>query len=106
MLFRSLETTVGDVFYQVRDRLVSADILVLLANGLEDDEIDSQLVLMAGTTAQTADEVVRKPGISRDLLKVSVKDFHADLVGRFARSIVPIAMRDRRSERIRQAKVF
>ena len=100
-----LETMVGDVFYQVRERLVSADILVLLANGLEDDEIDGQLVLMAGTTAQTADEVVRKPGISRDLLKVSVEDFHADLVGRFARSIVPIAMRDRRNERIRPAKV-
>ena len=40
----------GGVFYQVRERLVSADMLVLIANGLEDDEIDSRLVLSAGTT--------------------------------------------------------
>ncbi len=45
-----LETVAGGVFYQVRERLVSADMLVLIANGLEDDEIDSRLVLSAGTT--------------------------------------------------------
>ena len=94
-----LETVAGDVFYQVRERLVSADMLVLIANGLDDDEIDTRLVLLTGTTAQVADEVVRSPGISRDLLQVSVEDFQAGLAGRFARSIVPIAMRDRRSQR-------
>lgn len=99
-----METVAGDVFYQVRERLVSADMLVLIANGLEDDEIDSQLVLDPGTTAQVADEVVRSPGISRELLQVSVEDFQAGLVGRFARSIIPIAMRDRRSERAKLAK--
>ncbi len=94
-----LETVAGDVFYQVRERLVSADMLVLMANGIDDDEIDGRLVLMSGTTAQTADEVVRSPGISRELLQNSAEAFQDNLVGRFARSIVPIAMRDRRSER-------
>jgi len=94
----------GGVFYQVRERLVSADMLVLIANGLEDDEIDSRLVLSAGTTAQVADELVRSPGISRELLQVSVDHFQAGLVGRFARSIVPIAMRDRRNERSKLVK--
>lgn len=99
-----METVAGGVFYQVRERLVSADMLVLIANGLEDDEIDSRLVLSAGTTAQVADELVRSPGISRELLQVSVDHFQAGLVGRFARSIVPIAMRDRRSERSKLVK--
>lgn len=94
-----LATIAGDVFYQVRERLLSADMLVLMAQGLDDDEIDSRLVLMAGTTTQMAGEVVFKPRISRKLLQESVEAFQAGLVGRFARSIVPIAMRDRRSER-------
>lgn len=99
-----LETMAGDVFYQVREKLVSADMLVLIANGLEDDEIDTRLVLNPGTTAQVAEEVVRSPGLSRELFKVSVEDFQAGLVGRFARSIVPIMMRDRREERAKLAK--
>lgn len=94
-----METVAGDIFYQVRENLVNADILVLIANGLEDDEIDTRLVLNAGTTAKIADEVVSSPGISRELFQMSVEDFQAGLVGRFSRSIVPIAMRDRRSER-------
>ncbi len=98
-----LETVAGDVFYQVRERLLSSDMLVLMAQGLDDDEIDSRLVLMAGTTAQMADEVVRRPGISRGLLQESAEAFQAGLIGRFTRSFVPIAMRDRRSERTKFA---
>ncbi len=94
-----LETVAGDVIYQVRERLLSSDMLVLLAQGLDDDEIDSRLVLMGGTTAQMADEVVRRPGISRGLLQESAEAFQTGLIGRFTRSFVPIAMRDRRSER-------
>jgi hypothetical protein len=95
----SLETVAGDVFYGVRERLLSSDILVLLANGLADDEIDGRLVLMNGATAQMADEVVRNPGISRELLQVSAEAFQTGVIGRLARSIIPIAMRDRRNER-------
>ena len=94
-----LETVAGDVFYQVRERLVGADMLVLMANGIDDDEIDGRLLLKAGTTTKTAEEVVRCPGISRELLQNSAEAFQEGLVGRFARSIVPIAMRDRRGER-------
>ena len=78
---------------------MGADMLVLMANGVDDDEIDGRLVLKAGTTAQTADEVVRRPGISRELLQDSATAYQENLVGRFSRSIVPIAMRDRRHER-------
>ena len=101
-----LETVAGDVFYQVRERLLSADMIDLIANGLDDDEIDSRLVLMAGTTTHMADEVVRKPGISRKLLQDSAEEFRAGLVGRLSRSIVPIVMRDRRSERTKSAGAF
>ena len=76
-----------------------------MAQGLDDDEIDSRLVLMAGTTAQMADEVVRRPGISRALLQESAEVFQAGLIGRFTRSFVPISMRDRRSERTKFAGV-
>jgi len=100
-----LETVAGDVFYQVRERLLSSDMLVLMAQGLDDDEIDSRLVLMAGTTAHMADEVVRRPGISRGLLQESAEAFQAGLIGRFTRSFVPIAMRDRRSERTKLGDV-
>ena len=94
-----LETIAGDVFYQVRERLVSADMLVLLANGLDDDEIDARLSLQAGTTSTTADKRLRQPGISRELLKTAAEDFKVGDVGRFSRSFVPMTMRDRRSER-------
>ena len=73
--------------------------LVLIANGIDDHEIDGRLVLLPGTTALLADEVVRGPGISRALLQSSADQFQADLLGRFSRAIVPIAMRDRRTER-------
>ena len=99
-----LNTVAGDVFYQIRERLVSADMLVLMAQGIaDDDEIDSRLVLQAGTTAAIADEVVRRPGISRELLQESADAFQAGLMGRFSRSFVPIAMRDRRNERTKIA---
>ncbi len=51
-----LETVAGDVFYQVRERVLSADMLVLMAQGLDDDEIISRLALMAGTTTHLADD--------------------------------------------------
>ena len=94
-----LETVAGGVFYQVRERLLSADLLVLMAQGLDDNEIDSRLVLRPGTTARMADEVVRRPVINRVLLQVSAEDFKENLIGRSMRSIVPTAMRDRYSER-------
>ncbi len=99
-----LETIAGDVFYQVRERLVSADILVLIANGLDDDEIDVRLALLAGTTSATAEERLRQPGISRELLKAAAEDFKVGDVGRFSRSFVPMTMRDRRSERASLAR--
>ena len=86
-----LETVAGEVIYQVRERLLSADMLVLMAQGLDDGEIDSRLVLMAGTTANMAEEVLRRPGISRELLQESAEAFQAGLLGRFSRSFVPIA---------------
>ena len=94
-----LETIAGDVFYRVRQRLVSADILVLIANGLNDDEIDSTLVLLAGTTSTTIEERLREGGLNRELLKSSAEDYQSGDVGRFSRSFVPMTMRDRRSER-------
>ncbi len=45
-----LQTVAGDVFYQVRERLLAADMLVLMAKGLDVDEIDIRLSLLAGTT--------------------------------------------------------
>ena len=33
----------GDVFYQVRERLLTAGLLVLMVQGLDDNEIDSRL---------------------------------------------------------------
>ena len=95
-----LENVTGDVFYQVRERLLSADLLVLMVQGLDNNEIDSRLVLRPGTTAQKADEVVRRPGINRVLLQISAETLQENLIGSSMRSIVPTAMRDRRSERI------
>ena len=84
----------GDVFHQVRERLLSADLLVLMVQGLDDNDIDSRLVLRPGTTAQKADEVVRRPGINRVLLQISAETFQENLIGSSMRSIVPTAMRD------------
>ena len=47
-----METIAGDLFYQVRERLVSAVILVLIANGLNDDEIQA-----IGTSGDGLDQV-------------------------------------------------
>ena len=94
-----LQTVAGDVFYQVRDRLVSADMLVLIANGLDDDEIDSRLVLISGSTANMAEEVVRSRGDNRELLKISASGSSGFPTGRFSRTIVPTTMQDRRGER-------
>ena len=99
-----LETVVGEVFYQVRKTLLNADLLVLMAQGLTNEEIDSRLVLKPGTTMRTSDEVVRSPGINRELLQISAADFQDNLIGRFMRSIVPTTMRDRRSERINRLR--
>jgi hypothetical protein len=98
-----LETVAGDVFYRVREKLLSADMLVCMAQGLGDAEIDNRLALMSGTTAEMSDWVVRKPGISRELLQDSAEQYRADLLGRFSRSFVPIALRDRRGERTKVA---
>ena len=73
-----LQTLAGDVFYQVRERLLAADMLVLMAKGLDDDEIDSRLSLLAGTTVTKGYEVLRNPGISRRLLQKSAEVFQAD----------------------------
>lgn len=100
-----LETVAGDVFYRVREKLLSADMLVFMAQGLGDAEIDNRLALLSGTTADMADRVVRKPGISRALLQDSAEQYRADLLGRFSRSFVPIAMRDRRGERTKVAGI-
>ena len=75
-----MEDVTGDVFYQVRERLLSADLLVLMVQGLDDNEIDSRLVLRPGTTAQKADEVVRRPGINRMLLQISAETLQENLI--------------------------
>ena len=94
-----LQTVAGDVFYQVRDRLVSVDMLVLIANGLDDEEVDSRLVLNSGTTAGMALDTVRDRRHNRELLKISGSDSTGFPTGRFSRTIVPRTMQDRRGER-------
>ena len=94
-----LQTVAGDVFYQVRDRLVSVDMLVLIANGLDDEEVDNRLVLNSGTTAGMALDTVRDRRHNRELLKISGSDSTGFPTGRFSRTIVPTTMQDRRGER-------
>ena len=100
-----LETVAGDVFYEVRERLLSADLLVLMAQGLDDDEIDSRLALGPGTASNIAGDTLHEPRISRGLLRESAESFQAGLIGRFTRRFVPIAMRDRRSERTEKSAI-
>ena len=95
-----LTTVAGDVFYQVRERLLAADMLVLMAKGLDDDGIDNRLALQPGTTGTMANGVLRSPGVSRELLRKSAEVFQADQPNRLSWTIVTITMRDRRSERI------
>ena len=100
-----LQTVAGDVFYQVRDRLVSVDMLVLIANGLDDEEVDSRLVLSSGATAGMALDTVRDRGPNRELLKISASGSTGFPTGRFSRTIVPTTMQDRRGERTKSANV-
>lgn len=95
-----LQTVAGGVFYEVRERLLAADILVLMAKGLDDDIIDSQLSLKTGTTAYLADGILQEPSISRDLLQKTAEVFRYDQPNRLSWTIVPVAMRDRRQERM------
>ena len=94
-----LNTVAGDVFYQIRDRLRASDMLVLMAKGLDDTQIDARLSLLAGTTSSLAEKLIRHPGISRELLQKSAEVFQAGQPNRLSWTIVPIAMRDRYIER-------
>ena len=94
-----LTTIAGDVFYEVRERLLAADMLVLMAKGLDDNTIDGRLSLLQGTTVSMADSLLRRPGVSRELLQRSAEVFQADQPNRLSWTIIPVAMRDRRGER-------
>ena len=94
-----LNTVAGDVFYQIRDRLRASDMLVLMAKGLEDTQIDTRLSLLAGTTSSLSEKLLRHTGISRELLQKSAEVLQADQPNRLSWTIIPIAMRDRYIER-------
>ena len=94
-----LKTVAGEVFYQVREKLLAADMLVLMAKGLDDEAIDGRLSLLAGTACAMASGLLRRPGISRELLRESAAVFQADQPNRLSWTIVPVSMRDRRGER-------
>ena len=99
-----LQTIAGEAFYRVRDRLLAAEILVLMAQGLDNDMIDRRLTLRTGTTASLAGDILREPGISRELLRETAQAFRADQPNRLSWTIVPVSMRDRRDERIAGAE--
>ena len=67
-----LKTVAGDVFYEVRERLLRADLLVLMAQGLDDNEIDNRLVLNLGSAANLTRETLNEPAITRELLQLSL----------------------------------
>ena len=94
-----LTTVAGDVFYQVRNRLRASDILVLMAKGLDDTQIDARLSLLDGTTRSIAEKLLQHPGVSRELLHKSAEVFQDDQPNRLSWTIIPIAMRDRHIER-------
>jgi hypothetical protein len=94
-----LTTVAGDVFYQVRNRLRASDILVLMAKGLDDTQIDARLSLLDGTTSSIAEKLLQRPGVSRELLHKTAEVFQADQPNRLSWTIIPIAMRDRHIER-------
>ena len=75
-----------------------ADILVLMAQGFDNDMIDRRLTLLIGTTGSLAEGILREPGISRDLLRETAAVFRADQPNRLSWTIVPVSMRDRRGE--------
>lgn len=95
-----LQTIAGDAFYRVRERLLAADILVLMAQGLDNDMIDRRLRLRTGTTASLAGDILREPGVSRELLRETAQVFRADQPNRLSWTIVPVSMRHRRNERL------
>ena len=94
-----LRTIAGDVFYKVRNRLLAADMLVLMAKGLDDNSIDDRLALLPGTTISMAGNLLRQPGVSRELLQRSAEVFQDEQPNRLSWTIIPVAMRDRRRER-------
>ena len=94
-----LTTVAGDVFYQIRDRLRAADMLVLMAKGLDNEDIDSRLSLLEGTTSSLSEGLLRQPRIGHDLIRKSAEVFQADQPNRLSWTIVPIVMRDRHNER-------
>ena len=95
-----LTTISGEMFYRVRERLLAADILVLMAKGLDDDIIDDRLSLLPGTTASKEGKLLRQPGVSRKLLQRSAEVFQVAQPNRLSWTIVPVAMRDRHDERL------
>ena len=94
-----LQTVAGDVYYQMHEKVLAADVLVLMAKGLEDDVIENRLSLSVGTMATIGNDVLRNPGISRELLQKSTEVFLADQPNRLSNTVVPLVMRGRRSER-------
>ena len=94
-----LQTVAGDVYYQMHEKVLAADVLVLMAKGLEDDVIENRLSLSVGTMATIGNDVLRNPGISRELLQKSTEVFLADQPNRLSNTMVPLVMRGRRSER-------
>ena len=83
----------------MHEKVLAADVLVLMAKGLEDDVIENRLSLSVGTMATTGDDVLRSPGISRELLQKSAEVFLAAQPTRLSNTIVPLVMRGLRSER-------
>ena len=94
-----LTTIAGDLFYKVREKLLAADMLVLMAEGLDDNTIDDRLSLLPQTTVSMSENLLRQPGVSRELLQQSAKVFQAAQPNRLSWTIIPVAMRDRRGER-------
>ena len=73
--------------------------LVLMAKGLDNEDIDSRLSLLKGTTSSLSEGLLRQPRIGHDLIRKSAEVFQADQPNRLSWTIVPIVMRDRHNER-------
>ena len=95
-----LTTIAGEVFYRIKERLLATDMLVLMAKGLDDDVIDDRLSLMPGTTVSKAGDLLKHPGVTRELLQRSAEVFQSSQPNRLSWTIVPVSMRDRRQERL------
>ena len=83
----------------MREKLLASDMLVLMAEGLDDNTIDDRLSLLPQTTVSMSEDLLRQPGVSRELLQQSAEVFQADQPNRLSWTIIPVAMRDRRGER-------